>query len=371
MSRRLACFLAALACTTPAAGAGVDQSTSGWCSPAINGNGNRMDCRGVDPRAMRRLEELLDQKDRDLNQKNRDLKEKIAEANEWAQKYTEANTELINVRRQLEAKGEDATLVQMAQNFLHEGNLTALQNLNLSRIPANDVNTLSSTIAAYVSSGASIANPQPTLGVTGSPIGSPFTATGTHLVDTNPTLDVTGGAGVNAFPTGNANPTLAALSGPINFSTLAGIIAAATGTHLADTNPTLDVAGTAAANAFATGNANPTLAALTLSGPINFGMLAGSTPAAMAAAAANASPTGNANPTLTALTLSAPPIGNANPDLIVTGTAAANAFPTGSTLNARYTPWGRMGQHCGSRAVPTRPVPPISRVVLFGKSSGA
>jgi tetratricopeptide (TPR) repeat protein len=116
MSRRLACLLAVLAWTAPANAADVEQSTGGWCSPAINGSGNLVDCKGVDPRAIARLEELLDLKDRDL-------KDKIADANEWARKYNELNAQLTDARRQLEAKGEDATLVQTAQDLLHEGKL--------------------------------------------------------------------------------------------------------------------------------------------------------------------------------------------------------------------------------------------------------
>jgi hypothetical protein len=117
MSRRLASLLAALAWSALAwsalaAAAGVEQSTSGPCSPAINGSNNSVNCSGVDPRAMARLEELLDLKDRDL-------KQKIADANEWARKYTELNAQLTDARQQLEAKGEDATLVKTAQDLLH------------------------------------------------------------------------------------------------------------------------------------------------------------------------------------------------------------------------------------------------------------
>jgi len=90
--------------------ADLEQSTSGWCSPAINGNGNQIICRGIDPRAMARLEELLDQKDHDLNAK-------IAEANEWVRKYRDLDAQLAEARRQLEIKGEDATLLQAAQDL--------------------------------------------------------------------------------------------------------------------------------------------------------------------------------------------------------------------------------------------------------------
>jgi tetratricopeptide (TPR) repeat protein len=133
MNRRLAWSLAVLAWTAPADAVDVEQSTGGWCSPAINGSGNRVVCQGVDPRAMARLEELLDQKDRDLN-------EKIAEANEWARKYNELDAQLTDARRQLEAKGEDATLVQTAQTLLHEGKLDEARKIYDRLIDSDEAN---------------------------------------------------------------------------------------------------------------------------------------------------------------------------------------------------------------------------------------
>jgi hypothetical protein len=116
LSLRITCSLAVLAWSCVAFAAEVEQRTGGPCSPAINGNQNTINCSGVDPRAMARLEELLDLKDRDL-------KQKIADANEWAQKYNELNAQLTESRRQLQATGEDPTLVQTAQDLLHEGKL--------------------------------------------------------------------------------------------------------------------------------------------------------------------------------------------------------------------------------------------------------
>ncbi len=110
-------LLAFAAGTLPVA-AQVTQTTGGgsFCSPAQNGNGNTVICNGVDPRAERHLNDLLDLKDLDL-------KQKIAEANEWARKYNELNAQLEETKKQLAAKGEDATLVQTAQDLLHEGKL--------------------------------------------------------------------------------------------------------------------------------------------------------------------------------------------------------------------------------------------------------
>jgi hypothetical protein len=58
----------------------IQTTGSGWCNPAQNGNGNTVICNGVDPRAMDRLNELLDRKDLDL-------KQKTTEANDWAHRY--------------------------------------------------------------------------------------------------------------------------------------------------------------------------------------------------------------------------------------------------------------------------------------------
>jgi methionine synthase I (cobalamin-dependent) len=63
-----------------------------------------------------RLNELLDRKDLDL-------KQKTAEANDWARRYTELNAQLEETKTQLTAKGEDATLVETAQDLLHQGKL--------------------------------------------------------------------------------------------------------------------------------------------------------------------------------------------------------------------------------------------------------
>src|SRR5271167_2851650 len=108
--------LLVVAAGTPSAAAEITQTTGSgsWCSPAQNGNGNTVICNGVDPRAMDRLNELLDRKDLDL-------KQKTAEANEWARRYNELNTQLEETKKQLTANGGDATLVQTAQDLLHEG----------------------------------------------------------------------------------------------------------------------------------------------------------------------------------------------------------------------------------------------------------
>ena len=112
------------AAKTPVVAEEVMQTTGSgsWCSPAQNGNGNQVICNGVDPRALARLNELLDRKDLDLN-------EKTSEASEWARKYNEANARLEDAIKQLAAEGKDPTGVQSTQELLHQGNLDE-QRLN-------------------------------------------------------------------------------------------------------------------------------------------------------------------------------------------------------------------------------------------------
>ena len=56
---------------------------------------------------------------------NLDLKQKTAEANDWARRYNELDAQLEETKKQLTAKGEDAMLLQTAQDLLHEGSWEA------------------------------------------------------------------------------------------------------------------------------------------------------------------------------------------------------------------------------------------------------
>jgi hypothetical protein len=73
-------LLAAVAAQAPTV---VRQTTTGWCSPIItNVTGNvTVNCIGVDPRALKRL-------NAELNRTSKELSGKIDEANEWAERYT-------------------------------------------------------------------------------------------------------------------------------------------------------------------------------------------------------------------------------------------------------------------------------------------
>jgi tetratricopeptide (TPR) repeat protein len=82
---------------------------------------------------MARLEELLDLKDKEIQQK-------IADANEWARKYTELNDQLTATLKELDAKGDDATLVNAAQDLLHEGKLDEARKIYDRLIASDDAN---------------------------------------------------------------------------------------------------------------------------------------------------------------------------------------------------------------------------------------
>ena len=112
MRRRLACLLAAVAWATLAA-AGVEQSTVGWCSPAINGRDNQVECAG-DPRVMARIDKLFD------------LVGLVVE---------------LFFRRE----GEDPALEQTVEDLVHQGNLPALRALDVSRMPADRILAAPST----------------------------------------------------------------------------------------------------------------------------------------------------------------------------------------------------------------------------------
>jgi len=103
----------------------TEQSTSGWCSPAIDNvvGDVTVNCKGVDPRALKRLNALL-------SQKNQELSEKIREANEWAERYHE-------LEKRLAEAGNDVGLSHQAEESLHEGDLETAGSI-LDRILKNE-----------------------------------------------------------------------------------------------------------------------------------------------------------------------------------------------------------------------------------------
>jgi hypothetical protein len=109
------CFLALAAVAARAAT--VDQTTSGWCSPAVAAVQGKVTivCNGVDPKALHRLNELLDKKDVELAKK-------IAEAEEWARRYRELEQRLADETNNA-GRADDAKLVADAQRSLKEGDL--------------------------------------------------------------------------------------------------------------------------------------------------------------------------------------------------------------------------------------------------------
>src|SRR5439155_604447 len=89
----------------------IVQETGGWCSPAIaNVTGKvTVNCVGVDPRALQRL-------NAELNRTNLKLADKIRKANQWTTRYKE-------VEEQLSKTSDDRGLSRKAEEYLHAGEL--------------------------------------------------------------------------------------------------------------------------------------------------------------------------------------------------------------------------------------------------------
>src|SRR5271168_2024752 len=89
----------------------IIQNSYSWCSPniAYNYAPVTVNCIGVDPRALSRLNEQL-------RRKNLQLSDAIREANDWAAKYKE-------LEAQLSKAGDEDTLSRQATDFLHAGEL--------------------------------------------------------------------------------------------------------------------------------------------------------------------------------------------------------------------------------------------------------
>ncbi|MDT7810907.1 MAG: hypothetical protein QOJ42_823, partial [Acidobacteriaceae bacterium] len=92
------------------------QTTEGGCSPVVSADHIEIICSGIDPRALMRLNELLDRQDLSLTQRT-------AEANAWAQKYEALKSQLEKEVRQKAARGENPSAAQAGQGLLREGNL--------------------------------------------------------------------------------------------------------------------------------------------------------------------------------------------------------------------------------------------------------
>lgn len=100
-----------VAASVPQAQGIIVQKTSGWCSPAIaNVVGNvTVNCIGVDPRALRRLNEQL-------STMKLDRDKAVQAADEWTARYKELEARLSEA-------GDEDTLSRKAEDFLRAGEL--------------------------------------------------------------------------------------------------------------------------------------------------------------------------------------------------------------------------------------------------------
>jgi tetratricopeptide (TPR) repeat protein len=96
----------------------IEQTSEGWCSPNVAKSQGQVTiiCQGVSPEALKRLNELLDLKDKELGTAKRSLADKIKEAEDWAERYRELEARLA-------AQGSEDTLAQQAKEALGKGNL--------------------------------------------------------------------------------------------------------------------------------------------------------------------------------------------------------------------------------------------------------
>jgi tetratricopeptide (TPR) repeat protein len=97
--------------------ASISQQTEGWCSPAVaDVKGNvYVTCTGVDPSVVKRLNELLDLKDKEVSATSLTLQDKITEANEWVARYRELETRLGRFSRTSELAGKAKELLKKGE----------------------------------------------------------------------------------------------------------------------------------------------------------------------------------------------------------------------------------------------------------------
>lgn len=93
------------------------QKSTGWCSPNIaNVSGSvTVNCIGVDPRALKRL-------NAELNRRNLQLADRIREADEWTKRYKELEARLSQA-------GDDRVLARKAEGYLRQGELEKAGNI--------------------------------------------------------------------------------------------------------------------------------------------------------------------------------------------------------------------------------------------------
>jgi Tetratricopeptide repeat len=125
-------LLAAVAAQNPTI---VHLTTTGWCSPIITNVTGKVtvNCIGVDPRALKRL-------NTELNRASKELTAKIDEANDWAERYHELET-------RLNEDGPNEELAHQAENYLHEGELEKAREILDRILKADDKEE--SSIAAH------------------------------------------------------------------------------------------------------------------------------------------------------------------------------------------------------------------------------
>ena len=95
----------------------IDQKTEGWCSPAVHEtDGNvTINCHGVSPKIVNRLEKLLDKQDIDLIKAQKEI-------DHWLKKYNELKTQLAK-------RPATDELAAKAKALLEKGDLESAEEL--------------------------------------------------------------------------------------------------------------------------------------------------------------------------------------------------------------------------------------------------
>ena len=100
------------------------QTTTGWCSPAVNDVGGKVtiNCHGLDPKIAVRLEELLSEKDIKLAQSRQTAAQRQKTIDQWIERYHDLEQQLVQ-------RPKDDALAREAKVALDAGKLEEAEAL--------------------------------------------------------------------------------------------------------------------------------------------------------------------------------------------------------------------------------------------------
>lgn len=103
----------------------IKQTSEGWCSPNVANTKESVTivCHGIPPEALKKLNELLDLKNKELGTIKNNLTKKIDDAEKWARRYRELEASLAT-------KGSKENIARQAKIALKKGDLNKADELN-------------------------------------------------------------------------------------------------------------------------------------------------------------------------------------------------------------------------------------------------